>query len=66
LTDQENEESLAQVVSRILKNIPEEEFTKTFNKLQERMQPCVNNNTDYFEHLIKIKLEVSSSFDMLT
>ena len=32
LTDQENEESLAQAVSRIVKDIPEE-FKKTFNKL---------------------------------
>ncbi len=53
LTDQENEESLAQVVSRIVKNIPEEEFKKTFNKLLERMELCINNNGDYFEHLIK-------------
>ena len=52
-TDQANEESLTQEVSKIVKNIPEKESKKTFHKLLERMELCINNNGDYFEHLIK-------------
>ncbi|CAF1115050.1 unnamed protein product [Rotaria sp. Silwood1] len=53
LTDHTNEESLAQEVSTIVKNIPINEFKKTFDKLLERMKLCIGNNGDYFEHLIK-------------
>ncbi|CAF1552172.1 unnamed protein product [Rotaria sp. Silwood1] len=53
LTDHTNEESLAQEVSTIVKNIPINEFKKTFDKLLERMKLCIENNGDYFEHLIK-------------
>ena len=50
LADHTNEESLAQEVSSIMKNI---EFKKTFDKLLERMELCIENNGDYFEHLTK-------------
>ncbi len=53
LTDQANEKSLARAITKIVKNIPEEEFKKTFDKLLERMELCINNHGDYFEHLIK-------------
>ncbi|CAF3142115.1 unnamed protein product [Rotaria sp. Silwood2] len=53
LTDHTNEESLAEEVSAIMKNIPINEFKKTFDKLLERMELCINNNGDYFEHLMK-------------
>jgi histone-lysine N-methyltransferase SETMAR len=53
LTDQPDEKSLARVVSNIVKNISEEEFKKTFHKLLERMELCINNHVDYFEHLMK-------------
>jgi hypothetical protein len=53
LTDQANEQSLARAMTKIVKNIPEEEFKKTFNKLLERMELCINNHGDYFEHLVK-------------
>ena len=52
LTDQPNEKSLTRAVSKILKNIPKKEFKKTFDKLLERMELCVNNHGDYFEHLM--------------
>ena len=52
LTDQANEKSLARAITKIVKNIPEE-FKKTFDKLLERMELCINNHGDYFEHLIK-------------
>jgi hypothetical protein len=53
LADHTNEDSLAQEVSTIMKNIPINEFKKTFDKLLERMELCIENNGDYFEHLIK-------------
>ncbi len=53
LTDQPNEESLVQEVHKVMKNIPEKEFKKTFDKLLERMQLCIDNNGGYFEHLLK-------------
>jgi histone-lysine N-methyltransferase SETMAR len=53
LIDQPNEKSLARAVSKVVKNIPEEEYKKTFDKLLERMELCINNHGDYFEHLIK-------------
>ncbi|CAF3785706.1 unnamed protein product [Rotaria socialis] len=53
LTDQPDEKSLAHAVSKLIKNIPEEEFKKPFDKLLERMELCINNHGNYFEHLIK-------------
>jgi len=53
LTDQVNEESLVPEFSNTVKNIPEKDFKKPFDKLLERMKLCINNNGDYFEHLIK-------------
>jgi hypothetical protein len=35
------------------KSIPKEEYEKTFQKWIERMELCIQNNGDYFEHLIK-------------
>ena len=53
LSDQPNQESLVQAVCKVVHTIPETEFRKTFDKLLERMKLCINNNGDYFEHLIK-------------
>ena len=53
LTDQPDEKSLARAVSKIVKNISEEEFKKAFDKLLERMELCINNHGNYFEHLMK-------------
>ncbi|CAF4930358.1 unnamed protein product [Rotaria socialis] len=53
LTDQPDEKSLARGVSKLIKNIPEEELKKTFDKVLERMELCINNHGDYFEHSIK-------------
>jgi hypothetical protein len=46
---------LARAINKIVKNISEaeEEFKKPFDKLLERMELCINNHGDYFEHLIK-------------
>ncbi len=47
LADHTNEVSLAQEVSTIVRNIPINEFKKTFDKLLERMELCIENNGDY-------------------
>ena len=52
LIGQANEKPLARAVSRVIKNIPEEEYKKPFDKLLERMELCISNHGDYFEHLI--------------
>ena len=53
LIDRPNEKSLARAVSKVVKNIPEQEYRKTFGKLLGRIELCINNRGDYFEHLIK-------------
>ena len=54
LTDQPDEKSLTRaMVSKVMKKIPKEEFKKSFDKLLERMELCINNHGHYFEHLIK-------------
>lgn len=52
LPDQKDEESLFKAVAKVLKNIPEKEYMKTFKKLLERMQWCIDNQGEYFEHLM--------------
>ncbi len=51
LTDYPDEKSLFRAVSKIVENIPKEEYKKTFDKLVDRMQLCINNNGEYFDHL---------------
>jgi histone-lysine N-methyltransferase SETMAR len=53
LTDQPNKKYLFRAVSRIIENIPEKEWRKTFEKLIERMQLCIKNKGEYFEHLMQ-------------
>ena len=53
LDDHTSAESLVNQITRILESIPREEYQKTFNKWIERMELCLLNNGDYFEHLIK-------------
>lgn len=52
LTDQKDEDSLFKAVTKVVKSIPTEEYRKTFEKLLERMQMCIDNDGDYFEHLM--------------
>jgi len=40
-------------ITAILKKVPKEEYLKTFQKYLERLPHCINNQGDYFEHLIK-------------
>ena len=48
-----DENTIKGEITRIVKEIPKEEFRKTFEKLIERMKLCIKNNGEYFEHLIK-------------
>jgi hypothetical protein len=50
LDDHEDANSLRLAVTKLMKEIPKEEYRKTFKKLVERMQLCIDNNGDYFEH----------------
>jgi hypothetical protein len=36
-------------VTAVLRSIPKEAFTESFQKLYERCQPCVVKDGDYFE-----------------
>ncbi len=53
LTDHTSAESLVSQITSIVENIPRSEYQKTFNKWIERMELCITNKGDYFEHLIK-------------
>ena len=46
-------ESLKRQITEILFSIDKKEYAKTFQQWLDRMQYCINNNGDYFEHLIK-------------
>jgi len=53
LSDQPDVQSLFKVITKIVENIPQSEFLKTFQKWKERMELCITYNSEYFEHLIK-------------
>lgn len=53
LVDSTGVQSLKTQITAILRSIPKDEYFKTFNKWLERMQLCINNHGEYFEHLIK-------------
>ncbi len=40
-------------ITRIMRDIPKEEYKKTFEKWLKRMELCIKNDGHYFEHLIK-------------
>ncbi len=53
LTDQIDSQSLHRAVTKIMNSLNKEDYKKTFDKWIERMQLCVNNQGNYFEHLMK-------------
>ena len=53
LTSNPDANSLMKQITGIVNSIPKEEYEKTFQKWIERMELCIQNNGDYFEHLIK-------------
>lgn len=53
LATQPDQKSLVKAVTKVLKEIPKDEYRKTFEKYLDRLQLCINNNGEYFEHLLK-------------
>jgi len=53
LEDYKDEKSLIKAVTRIVQEIPVQEYRKTFNKWIERLEFCVEAEGDYFEHFMK-------------
>ena len=53
LGDEENEETLAKSITKVVKNIPHSEYIKTFEKYKERLELCIIAEGDYFEHFMK-------------
>jgi len=53
LPDQSDSQSLYDAVVNFMYSLSNEEYKKTFEKWMERMQLCIDNQGDYFEHLIK-------------
>lgn len=52
LDDHTSEKSLKRQLTKIIEAIPRKEWSKTFDKWLERMQLCIDNRGEYFEHLI--------------
>ena len=53
IDDQNDAESLHDAVTAFMYSLNREEYKKTFDKWMQRMQLCVDNDGDYFEHLMK-------------
>ena len=53
LEDQPDAKSLHKAVTEIVFSIPQKEYKKTFNRLIERMECCIENDGNYFDHLIQ-------------
>ena len=53
LTSHTNAQSLNKQITKILSEVDKKEYANTFHKWLERMQCCINNKGDYFEHLLK-------------
>lgn len=53
LPDQPNSETLQHAIAKFIYSLDKEEYRKTFDKWIQRMQLCVDNQGNYFEHLIK-------------
>ncbi|CAF2881198.1 unnamed protein product [Rotaria sp. Silwood2] len=53
LDDHNDSESLRGAVTKFMYSLSKEEYKKTFDKWLQRMQLCIDNKGDYFEHLIK-------------
>ncbi len=51
--DQSDSDSLHRAVMDFMYSVDKKEYKKTFDKWIERMKLCVNNEGDYFEHLMK-------------
>ena len=61
LTDAVDEKDIESQITEALENFPKNEYLKTCNKWLGRMQLCINNKGDYFEHLKKNSFTCSST-----
>jgi len=52
LNDENDTESLHDIVTKFMYSLNKEEYRKIFDKGVQRMQLCVDKQVDYFEHLI--------------
>ena len=48
-----NEQTLAASITKVLNEIPRDEYLKTFKKYKERLQFCIDAKGDYFENFMK-------------
>ena len=53
LSDQTDSQALHDAITELMYSLDKEKYRKTFDKWMERMQFCVDNQSDYFEHLMK-------------
>ena len=53
LADQNDSVSLHDAVTDFMYSLNQGEYRKTFEKWVERMELCIENQGDYFEHLLK-------------
>ncbi|CAF1449784.1 unnamed protein product [Adineta ricciae] len=53
LSDQTDSQSSHDATDEFMYSLDQEEYRKTFDKWIERMQLCVDNQSDYFEHFMK-------------
>jgi hypothetical protein len=53
LTSNPDAKSLMKQITGKVNSIPKKEYEKTFQEWIERMELIIQNNGDYFEHLIK-------------
>ena len=52
LDNQDDSESLYEAVIKFMKSLKKEEYRNTFDKWIQRMELCINNQGDDFEHLM--------------
>ena len=53
LSDDDSSQSLHRAITKIIHSIDKKDYIKTFDKWLERMQLSINNQGNYFEHLMK-------------
>ena len=53
IDDQNDAQSLHDAVTAFMHSLNREEYKKMFDKWMQQMQLCVDNEGDYFEHLMK-------------
>ena len=52
-SNHDSSQSLHRAITKIIHSIHKKDYIKTLDKSLERMQLCINNQGNYFEHLMK-------------